>query len=166
MAKIDTFRKRIAALKAEREQAERAPRALADVHGTIERQLSALADEGREALAWRLRRVAAGTESAAVLFGAPVREQRDGPSTAQAGPLLAALFGPAALMQALQPHLAALPAEGLTDADRRDILRRIDADLWAAELAEEAAIGEAEARGEAVQRRADANPAAVLYLPD
>lgn len=166
MAKIDNLRKRIAALRAEREQVLRTPRSLGDVHGTIERQLSALAEEGREALAWRLRRVAAGTEPVAVLFGAPVRDQRDGPAQAQVGPLLAALFGPAALMQALQPHLEALPAEGITDSDRRDLLARIDADLWAAELAEEAAVCEAEARGEQVQRRADANPAAVLYLPD
>ena len=51
---------------------------------------------------------------------------------------------------------------GISDADRQKELARIDADLMAAELVEESLIRNAERAGITLQRRRDANPAAVL----
>lgn len=83
----------------------------------------------------------------------------------QPGAVIAKLL-PEALARAIATDLhanyAAATAKPLAPAMRAKELARLDADLLAAEVAEEAAIRAAEARGEQVDRRADADPRAVL----
>lgn len=78
-------------------------------------------------------------------------------------PVLLALLGTDAVLAALDRHVAAQP-EGLDASTRAARLAELRAALFDAELAEEAAIVAAEAEGLDVQRRADADPAAVLHV--
>lgn len=164
MKKQDQIRARIATLKAERARIVGLPPARERAADVLERQLLVLAADGRERLQVQLRKLAAGTEPAAALFRARVGSEY-GLEHASLGPLLCALLTPAVVMDALAPLLESMPA-GISDDDRKARLAAIDAELWAAEIEEERLIVEAEARGEVVQRRGDANPAAVLYMPD
>lgn len=163
MKQLDRIRARIFALKDSHAGITALPPSRDGAAVVLERQLVALAADGQARLKVHMRKLAAGSEPAASLFQAPIASVY-GRDHAMLAPLLAALLTPAALMNALGPLLASLP-EGLGDADRKAQLAAIDAELWALELEEERLIVEAEARGEAVQRRADANPAAVLWLP-
>jgi hypothetical protein len=62
--------------------------------------------------------------------------------------------------------LAAVPKNGVTDADRAAMLARIDDDILGLEISEEFAVREIEAStGAVMSRRLDANPA-VLLAPD
>ena len=65
---------------------------------------------------------------------------------------------------AIKTALMAETAEGMAQGDRAAEIARIDAELYAAEQAEEQAITEAEARGHYITRRADADPRAVLSV--
>lgn len=72
----------------------------------------------------------------------------------------AAFFFGDTIRQTLLAHVTA--GDGLSREDRAAQLADIDDQLFAAECAEEQAIIDAEANGQPIERRGDADPAAVL----
>lgn len=80
-------------------------------------------------------------------------------------PMFAAILGPAALMDALTPHVEAMPPSIPAD-ERAAGLAAMDACLLELEELEEGEILRREALGEKPGRRGDANPAVVLRLRD
>lgn len=84
-------------------------------------------------------------------------------SVADVTGLLAAVFGPDVIAAAFDRYVVAL-SDGPTEADRGRQLAAIDEDLAAAEEIEETLVEVAEASGETVARRGDANPAVVLRV--
>ena len=74
----------------------------------------------------------------------------------------ACFFHAAAIKSRLMDCVAERVSDGLTAGERDKRVANIKAALYAAEVAEESAITQAEAAGQTITRRADADPRAVL----
>jgi hypothetical protein len=157
--KLDAIRTKIAASKAQRAELLAMPRSREDIRAQLLDQLKRMAPSSDLARV-AVRRVANGGDIRE-LFQAPVSAQ----GTAHIGVVLIGWFGVEVMAGALDVHVDALP-EGVTKADRAARLAEIDSTLWELEVHEERLIVEAEGRGEYIERRSDANPAAVLWMPD
>lgn len=155
IAKIEKTRARVAALKRQIAEIASVERSPAEVRDLLAAHLTEVEAEGRRALARRVAGLSDGDTPLGTL--APLGNDLS--------PVLLALMGADAVMSALDRHVAALPAAP-DRAQRLAKLEALRADLFAAEVEEEALIVAAEHRNEPVLRRADADPAAVLYLPN
>lgn len=161
MAKTPTLilvRQRIDELKTEAQTLTAAPRARAEVRADILAWCEMQASEARTAHV--VQNLAFGSSLEGALT---VRPNFGG--ALDLAPLLAALIGPERLAEALGAHLDGV-ADGPTSAGRTSRLAAIDTELFDAERSEEQVIEAAEARGEHVARRGDADPRAVLWLDD
>ena len=85
--------------------------------------------------------------------------------SADLGPLLVSLLGPASIEAALLRDIESIP-EGLAPAEKAARLAEIEAELDRLEREEEALIEASAESGEPIPRRADANPAIVLGMPE
>lgn len=110
-------------------------------------------------LAARVRAVAHGQP----LDGALVVRSIAPGAPIDVAPLLAALLGPETLAQHLVRFLEGAP-EGVTAEQRAASHAKVNAELFALELAEERLIENSEAEGAPIARRGDADPRAVLWV--
>ncbi len=159
--KVDRIRTKIAASKAYRAELVAMPHSRDEIKAQIRAQLERMAAGSTDRARIAVRRIGAGVGDVRELFAAVVPAN----GAANIGAVLAGVFGLEVLAGALDGHVEALP-EGIPAAERAARLAEIDATLFEFELDEERLIVEAEARGEHIERRADANPAAVLWMPD
>ncbi len=164
MEKINQLRVQIAGLKAERLTILRQGRNREEVRGCIDAWLSAAEQQGRDALQIACERALAGqaftpchVHGNAAVFEAPGAA----PLSLDMGPLLLAILGKSAVKKALSGMVDALP-EGLSPQDKVKRLKTIEDELYSLEVAEEAAIVDAELAGESVLRRPDARPEIIL----
>jgi hypothetical protein len=149
---VQGWRVVIATLQADARKIETAPPNRAEVVAGIESFWRGAAAAGDQRLA---HYVATGALADAVTL-------RAGPDgLVNVAPLLAALLGPDVPAAAMIRHVPD-GAGGLATAERADRLAAIAVELLVAECAEEALHEAAEARGERVHRRPDADPRAVL----
>jgi len=154
MFEINKLRTRIADLKSQMREIEELPRTQAETEALIRRHLQTRLDVGARELKHHMAVFHAGDRPDGFLAG------RGG---GDIGAALLPLIGLDAAMRAILPFVEHLP-EGIKDADRAAALADLAADLLQCEIAEEAAVGVAEARGEEVSRRPDADPRAVLMV--
>jgi hypothetical protein len=152
--KLDTARARVATLKREITIVETMGPSRAEIRGQTAAYLAQVEAEGHRAIGRRVTDPGERLHAGGLL--APVGAKND------LAPVLLALLGVDAVMASLDRHMAALP-EGLDSAARATRLEHLVGGLFQAELAEEAQVMAAEDRGERVTRRADADPAAVLF---
>ena len=153
MFEINKLRTHIADLKSQVRQIEELPRTQAETEALIRRHLQTRFDVGARELKHHMAVFHAGDRPDGFLAG----------SGGDIGAALLPLIGLDAAMRAILPFVEHLP-EGIKDADRAAQLADLAADLLQCEIAEEAAVGVAEARGEEVSRRPDADPRAVLLV--
>lgn len=158
---IESLRRQIAALQAERLDLSSQTRSRTEVAALVDRMVSNWATTGLQGVARDLMRVANGeaAEPLTLRGAAPVAAA---PGVAQfnlnLGPLLCTLMGAEAVKAALQGALATLP-EGTDRAARLERLEAIAAELDRLETEEEAMV---EAAGGAIERRPDARPEIIL----
>ena len=153
MSSVTTVRATISTLTAEIADHESVGRNQDEARAAVAAHFAELAADGRRILGQRVSEVAHGGPAVRLLDM----------TGRLAEPVLAALLGPD-LMGAFEPHLAALPPS-LDRAARRARVTELRAELFQAEVDEEALIVEAKTRGEYIARRPDADCAAVLYMP-
>ena len=149
---IDALRARIAAHSAEIQSLEAYTRSPAEIERAARARVQDIEGRGLRALQGALGAMAEGASFAGL-------NPRD---PADLAPLLVALVGADAVSARLAALIAGMPP-GLDTAPRNARIAELRAERFQLELAEEAAIVAAEARGEWIARRPDADPAAVLY---
>lgn len=164
MKTINQLREQIAGLKAERLAILRQGRSRDEVRSCIDAWLSAAEQQGHDALQIACDRALAGQafnpchiHGNAAVFEAPGAA----PVSLDMGPLLLAFLGKSALKKALSGIVDVLP-EGLSPQEKAKRLKTIEAELYSLEVAEEAAIVDAESAGESILRRPDARPEIIL----
>jgi hypothetical protein len=155
---LQALRKRIAPLVSERDDLTDGPAPQSEVRGELRRHLAHLERQGHERLGAAVG-AAVGGDMAGMFTTAPALRGIG----SDMGPLLAAVLGGDALMAALEPHLAKLP-DGPDTASRAARLAKVKAELFRLECEEEDVITALEANGQTVERRGDADPAAVLRV--
>ena len=161
LKQLEQARANVAALKTDR-------RALADMPALsrdelrqrLGMDLAQAQASAAHAVGVRLAQLAAGERG-----GDPLLSMGAGGRVLDLAPLLAFAIGPEELLQRIEPLLAAVP-EGMPSAERSRRLAELDAQILAAEITEERVVEALEAAGVPVQRRADADPRAVLALPE
>lgn len=161
MARMQTLaqiRARIPVLQAALAAERAAPMSRAESCAAIERQVAARATVGEGRLRYQVESVCHGGDLTDTLR---VRASPDG--RIDLFPLLVSVLGAEALTSKLCSFLPT-DDDGLTLADRAARAREIEAELLQAEIDEEAAIEAVEATGASVDRRADADPRAVLGM--
>jgi hypothetical protein len=152
-ADLDTIRDRIADLRAERDKVDFMPRDLATMEKDVDRAIDA-ATRDRPLFVPFLLRQEGYYLGVAGAFNKTFEQNAFGVFAALDAPRLKAAI------------MATLPTDGLTPESRSAQLARLDAEIEAAEIAEEVACRELErAVGADIPRRADANPA-ILLAPD
>jgi hypothetical protein len=152
--KLDAARARVATLKRDISAVETMGPSRAEIRSQTAAYLAQVEAQGQGAIGRRITDPGERLHAGGLL--APVGAKND------LAPVLLALLGVDAVMASLDRHMAALP-EGLDAPARAARLDALRAELFQAELAEEAQVMAAEDRGERVTRRADADPAAVLF---
>ena len=160
IATVTELRSKIAALKLQRTAIIDAPISRADREAKVLAWAEGQSAEVHDIVHHHVASVAYGGSLTGVLKVRPAAS-----TSIDLAPYLAHLLTPSVLAAALCKHFADVP-EGLTDGERADQLAAIDADLFAAELAEERTIEASIAAGAVIARRADADPKAVLWLDD
>lgn len=162
MTDLETLRRRIAALQAQHAALMRAGLSREALHQRLDRFVDGLAERGREALE---RAVAIAAADQPIN---PFRLTGNGAATGRAvqvhidaGPLLVALLGSAAIKKALHAASAGAPV-GLAPSARAAQLAELQGELDSAEREEERIICSLEAQGHLVQRRPDARPEIIL----
>jgi hypothetical protein len=155
MKTLDKLRGRIAATQAEIDGIDTTELSRGEMQTRAAAYAAELELDGIRILGRRLQEAARTGALGALLV----------PVGSDAGPVLAALLGADALVARLAPALAAVP-DCASRADRSARVAQLRADLLALEIEEEAAVCAAESRGEPVQRRPAADPAAVLWMPE
>ena len=156
-ANINTLRKRIAQLQAERRDIQALGRSRAEIRASIEAYARGAAAAGR----YRLDQAVVEDDIASLFT---LRDPAPGvaPNVAH---LFAALLGPDALAAALSAGVDDVADDTMLPDARRARLAEIAAELDALEADEERLIEAAEARGEPIARRPDCRPEIVLALP-
>lgn len=164
MEPIIKFREQIAALQVERAAIQHQTRSRAEVKATLDAWLSAAEQKGHEGLRLACEQAAAGmaftpchVHGNAAVFASPGAA----PVSLDLAPLLLALMGKTAVSNALAVYVDHLP-EGLAPKARSSRLAAIERELQKLEVAEEAAIVEAEQQGKIIMRRVDARPEIIL----
>ncbi len=160
-AEIAGVREQIEALKAEQYDLQHGPLPLSDVTERInalidgqaadfdlEYNLSALTHAGRKL-------------GDADLFSVSVRPGPYETGSGDLGPLLCALFGDA-IKQRLTEFAKSLDLDGVPLAERPKLIAKLEKEIYALEVQEEALICQAEAAGIACPRHPDCSPAVVL----
>lgn len=165
LTSVDDHREVIASLKAERDRVARSPRPAAEIMTALDAWLDQAATDAVDsmrlgALLRRDRPIALDLPT----YRDPVAGQLDvTPSTKALLGLLVAV-NRQAFREIVKGQVEDLTRDrpGLTDEALSARLAEIDAEILAAEMAEESAIRSLAVAGVAVQRRADASPLAVL----
>jgi hypothetical protein len=152
---LERLRGRIAATQAEIDGTDTTEMSQAEMRTRLAAYAGGLEQDGLRIIGRRLQESARTGALAALLVNVG----------ADPGPVFAALLGADALVARLAPALAAVP-DCPPRADRIARVTQLRAELLALEIEEEQTICAAESRGEPVQRRADADPAAVLWMPE
>lgn len=161
MSKIDTLRKKIAALQAERDTLNAQKRSRSEVAAMLDSMVTQWATAGQSTLSRELQRATMGGASEPLTLRgvAPIASA---PGAVQinlnVGPLLVVLLGQDAVKAALIASLGTLP-EGMPSVQRLERLSAISAELDRLETEEEALV---EAHG--IERRTDARPEIVLAV--
>lgn len=149
---LDGLRRSVATLKAERAAIDAKPATRADAGKAIKAQLTALARDYTHQRAHVVARVGVEPVHLPDLLADP-------------NDLLGLLA--LAVPDQLADALTGLVDEGgISTKARADRIAELDARLLEAETAEEALIASAERAGISILRRADADPAAVLAVPE
>jgi hypothetical protein len=128
-----------------------------ETHAALSAHVEDLAQKGRAGLGQRVVEIAAGDTPTRLLEGL------DNPKTA--AQILCAVLTPERVLQALELGLSRVP-DGPDSTQRHERIKALEAELFAAEVAEEQEVCRLEALGQQVDRRADADPAAVLFRAD
>ena len=157
---LEKSRAEVASLKARIAPLDDAPCSHEESRAAILAQCTLWANEGHRLLSYRVRSVGRG-DALGPLF--QIHAQHGAP--VDIGPYLAAILGAGPLAARLSDYLTGTP-DGPSAAERVKQRTALVAKLFKAECAEEQAIVALEARGVRVPRRPDADPAAVLALPD
>lgn len=153
--KVAAIRAQIRDLQSRRVEIEGAPISRAERAELLRQHFDGLASQHQRALRHQLSLFGHGE------IGRPFSVA--GGPTLDLAPMLAAVLGADALLTALAPHLAALP-EGIGATEKAQQLAELDAELLRLAHAEQDVIDAAEAVGEPVAYRADADPAIVLRI--
>ncbi|RJG00338.1 hypothetical protein [Noviherbaspirillum sedimenti] len=152
--KISALRDRIAAIQAERENIEAQRRSRKEVGAHIDVAAAHWSAEADAIIKTNMARAAAGYPSEFLTVhvrGMPV----------DLGPLFVLLLGADAVRKAITKHLPSVP-EGLGPLVRTRRLAELSDELHQVQIEEETLIREAEAAGEVIPYRPDADPAYTL----
>jgi len=149
---IESIRRRIASLQAERDDLTSQTRSRAEIAAQLERQLATWSDAGRAHLSREFSRAAAGQPSDPLVLRTNPAGQFN------FGPLLCTIMGPDAIRAALLASLEGIP-EGVASADRLARIGGLSAQLDDLETQEEGLIV---ASCGAIERRVDARPEIIL----
>lgn len=158
---IETLRKRIAALQAERAELESQTRSRAEVVTTLEGLIAQWSAMGAATIARELERLALGqpAEPLTMRKAVPVGAAPGvAPVSVNFGPLMVALLGADAVKSALMGFVQAIP-EGVPTAQRLARLAEIGEELDRLESEEESMVV---ASGGTIERRANARPEIIL----
>jgi len=162
MTELENVRQKLAELQAERAKVEGAGLHREALLQRLDSLVDYLAEQGRTVLAHALAQAAADRPfNPFRLAGNGAVTGRTAQVSTDAGPLLVALLGPAAVKQALSAACETIPP-GLSPKERAAALAALQAELDRLESEEEALVVGMEARGQSVLRRADARPEIVL----
>jgi hypothetical protein len=146
-ASIESLRKRIALLQAERDELQAQRRSRSEIGDQLDATVNQWATAGTGAILREFQHAAAGHPSEPLTLRGPV---------VHLGPVLCAMLGASAVKAALLATLAEIPA-GMPTADRLARLREINTSLDDLETTEEKLVVES-----GVERRADCRPEIVI----